>query len=202
MQRKTFDLLVSVGGLILVVVLVVAGSLMTWGSNYITNQVHSQLAAQKITFPAKAAFATAKPGTEITPAMIPYLEKYAGQTMVNGQQAEAYANHFIAIHLQEIGGGLTYSQLSAEAMAQPNNTKLAGQVETVFKGTTLRSMLLNAYAFGTIGRVAGDGADVAFGGAAALLVLTAFGFYHGRKVPPSAELLAHQAKSEGELVTV
>jgi len=200
MQRKTFDILVSAGALLLVAVLAVAGGLLTWGSSYINNQVHSQLAAQKITFPPQSAFAAAKVGTEITPSMIPSVSKYAGQQLVTGQQAEAYADHFIAVHLQEIGGGKTYAQLSTEAQAQPNNTALANQVATVFKGTTLRSMLLTAYGFSTMGRIAGDGANVAFGGAAGLLVLAGFGFYHGRKVPASAEVLAHQAHLESEKV--
>ncbi len=59
---------------------------------------------------------------------------YAGQLMTNGAQAEVYANHFIAVHLCLIGGGKTYSQLSAEAMAQPKNTALAGQVATHLQG--------------------------------------------------------------------
>ena len=192
MKRRTFDILVSAGGLLLVAVLAVAGGLLTWGSNYITNQVHNQLAAQQIYFPSKAAFAHPKAGTEITPSMIPSVSKYAGQQLTNGTQAAAYANHFIAVHLQEIGGGKTYSQLSTEAMAQPNNTALANQVATVFKGTTLRSMLLNAYAYGTMGRIAGDAATICFIGAGALLIISGLGLAHSRRVPPSAEVLDHQ----------
>ena len=74
--------------------------------------------------------------------------------MTTGAQAEIYANYFIGRHLFLIGGGKTYSQLSAEALAQPKNTALAGQVETVFKGTTLRSMLLEAYGFWQLGQIA------------------------------------------------
>ncbi len=96
-----------------------AGGLLLWGYNYANNTVHNQLAAQSISFPTKAAFAQAKPGTEITPGMIPYLSKYAGQELTTGAQAEAYADHFIAVHLQEIGGSKTYSELSAAAMALP-----------------------------------------------------------------------------------
>ena len=127
--------------------------------------------------------------------MKPYLLKYAGQQMLTGQQAEAYANHFIAIHLQEIGGGLTYSQLSAKAMADPNNTVLAGQVATVFKGETLRGLLLNAYAFGKMGTIAGIGAIVAFAGAAFLLLMSALGFAHLRRTPKDAEVLPSLERS-------
>src|ERR1700683_4381287 len=132
-------------GLALAVILLAAGGLLLWGSAYVHNTVQSQLSSQQINFPPKAAFAHPKVGTEITPSMIPSVSQYAGQQMLTGQQAEAYADHFIAVHLTEIGGGKTYSQLSAAALAQPKNVTLAAQVATVFKGTTLRSMLLNAY---------------------------------------------------------
>src|ERR1700761_9513967 len=102
MSRKVFDKLTSAGGIVAVVVLVVAGGLLTWGHSFVSSNVRNQLAQQQIYFPSTAAFAHAKPGTEITPGMIPYLGKYAGQQMLTGQQAEAYADHFIKIHLSEM----------------------------------------------------------------------------------------------------
>ena len=111
----------------------------------------------------QAAFAHPKAGTEITPNMIPSVSQYAGQQLLTGQQAEAYADHFIAVHITEIGGGKTYSQLSAESMAAPNNTKLAGLVATVFKGETLRSMLLNAYGWWKVSQITYIASLVAFG---------------------------------------
>ena len=122
MRRKSFDVIVGVGGLLLTVALVAAGALLFWGYSFANSSVTNQLSAQRITFPAASAFAQAKPGTEITPGMIPYLEKYAGQQLTTGAQAEAYANHFIAVHLQEIGKGKTYSELSGAAMALPKGS--------------------------------------------------------------------------------
>ena len=143
----------AIAGFAVAVILLAAGGLMLWGSTYVHNTVQSQLAAQQIYFPPKAAFAHPVAGTEITPSMIPSVSQYAGQQLLTGQQAEAYADHFIAVHLSEIGGGKTYSQLSTEAIAQPNNVKLAAQVATVFKGTTLRSMLLNAYGWWKVSQI-------------------------------------------------
>jgi len=60
--------------------------------------------------------------TEITPSMIPSVSQYAGQQLLTGQQAEAYADHFIAVHVANMSGGKTYSQLSAASLAQPTNT--------------------------------------------------------------------------------
>jgi hypothetical protein len=182
MRRRTFDSLVSIAGLLLVGVLVVAGGLLTWGHNYIDHQVSSQLSAQKITFPAANSPAVAGPEFAA-------MRQYGGQLMTTGAQAEVYADHFIAIHLQTIGGGKTYAQLSTEALAQPNNTALAAQVNTVFKGETLRGLLLNAYAFGTIATIAGIAAITAFVSAALLLALCALGLYHARRTPTTTEIL-------------
>jgi hypothetical protein len=183
MNRRTFDALVASVGVALAVVLLAAGGLLTWSHSFVTHQVRTQLAAQKIFFPPKGNEALA-------PAAIgPFLNKYAGQQMLTGQQAEAYANHFIAVHLGEIGGGLTYSQLSAKAIADPTNTVLAGQVATVFKGETLRGLLLNAYAFGKMGTIAGIAAIVAFAGAAFLLLMSALGLAHLRRTPKETQVL-------------
>ena len=110
------------------------------------------------------------------------VSQYAGQQLLTGQQAEVFANDFIAVHLQEIGGGLTYSQLSTKAMADPSNTTLANQVETIFKGTMLRGSLLNAYGYWTFGQIAMYAAWGAFVAAALMLVLTLLGLRHYRRV--------------------
>jgi hypothetical protein len=143
------------------------------------NTVQSQLAEQQIFFPPAAAFAHPKAGTEITPSMIPSVSQYAGEQMLTGQQAEAYADHFIAVHLSEIGGGKTYSQLSELSMAQPNNTALAGQVATVFKGDALRSMLLNAYGWWKVSQITYIASLIAFGLAGLAFLVTLGGLTIG-----------------------
>ena len=184
MRRKTFDALATTVGLVLAVILLAAGGLMLWGSSFVNSQVHNQLAAQKIVFPPNGSPAIKAPEFAA-------MHQYAGQLMTNGAQAEVYADHFIANHLTEIAGGQTYAQLSAKALASPNDAKLAGQVDAMFKGTTLRGMLLNAYAFGKMGELALWGAMVAFAGAGLLLILSALGYAHLRRVPPTAEVFPH-----------
>ena len=183
MKRRTFDLLMAVAGLFLAVTLAVAGGLALWGHNFIGNEVHTQLAAQQIFFPAANSPAVAKPEFAA-------MRQYGGQQLTTGAQAEVYADHFIANHLKAIGGGKTYAQLSAEAIAQPKNTALAAQVATVFKGETLRGLLLNAYAFGTMGMIAGIAAIGAFIAAAVMLLLSGLGLLHARRVSPEAEILS------------
>jgi hypothetical protein len=183
MRRKTFDALLTIGGIAIAVVLLVAGGLLTWANSFVKHEVRTQLAQQQIYFPPKgnAALAPKEIG--------PYLNKYAGKQLLTGAEAAAYANHFIAIHLNEIGGGKTYSQLSTEAIAKPNDAKLQAQVATVFKGTTLRGLLLNAYAFATMGTIAGIAAIVSFSAAGVLLILAGLGFWHLRRTPRDAEVL-------------
>jgi hypothetical protein len=187
MKRRTFDILMAAAGLFLAVTLIFAGVMALWASNFIGNEVHTQLAAQQIFFPAANSKAVAAPEFAA-------MRQYGGQQLTTGAQAEVYADHFIANHLKTIGGGKTYAQLSAEAIAQPKNAVLAGEVATVFKGETLRGLLLNAYAFGTMGTIAGIAAIGAFIASAVLLVLSGLGLLHARRVSPEAEVLsAHPA---------
>ncbi len=183
MRRRTFDALLATAGLILATVLVAAGGLLTWAHSFVSDQVTTQLSAQQIYFPPKGDATASK---EIGP----YLNQYAGQQLTTGVQAKAYADHFIAVHLEEMTGGQTYAQLSSKAMANPDDAKLQGLVATVFKGETLRGLLLNAYAFSTMGTIALYGAIASFIGAGLMLVLSLLGFAHVRRVPESQEVLA------------
>jgi hypothetical protein len=183
MRRRTFDALATAAGLFLVVVLVVAGVLLLWGHSYANNQVTSQLSAQKIVFPTKTnAEFKALPASDKAA-----MGQYAGQLMTTGAQAETYANHFIAYHLSLMGG--TYAQLSAKSMASPNNAKLAGLVQTVFRGTTLRSMLLEAYGFWQFGQIALVSAICSFIAAGVMFILSLFGLVHLRRTAPDTEVL-------------
>ena len=172
--RRLIDVVLTAGGLLLTVVLIVAGSLLVWAHNFVNNEIHNQLAAEKIYFPAANSAAVAAPQFKA-------MRQYGGQQLTTGAQAEVYADHFIANHLKTIGGGKTYAELSTEAQADPTNTKLAATVATVFKGETLRGLLLNAYAFGTMATIAGIAAIAAFIAAALMLALSILGLIHMRR---------------------
>jgi hypothetical protein len=184
MRRRMFDLLISSTGIVLTIVLLAAGGLLFWGYSFANNSVRDQLVAQRIFFPPKGSEALAPP--EIGP----YLNQYAGQQLVNGAQAEAYANHFIAVHLKETAGGKTYAEVSTLSRQNPNDAKLAGQVQTLFRGETLRGLLLNAYAFWQIGQLALIASIVSLSLAGIMLVFTVLGFWHLRRVAPAEELMA------------
>jgi hypothetical protein len=194
MNRRVFDKLASIGGGLIVLVLLVAGALLLVGANFADSNVHNQLAEQAITFPPAAAFAHPKAGTEITPSMVGTVSTYAGQQLTTGQQAEVYANDFIAVHLREIGGGKTYAQLSAAAMSLPKGSPAyeaaEAKVQTVFQGTTLRGLLLEAYGFSVMGEIAWWGALGAFILAGLMALLVLFGIIHSRRTDEAEEMFA------------
>lgn len=122
--------------------MIIAGVLALIGGGYANNVVHDQLSPQKIYFPAKGK------------ALPANLNQYAGQQVDTAKEAKAYANDFIGLHLKAIGGGKTYSQVSAAYLADPSNQKLAQQRQTLFMGETLRGLLLSAWGWGTIATIA------------------------------------------------
>ena len=189
MSRKVFDIITSAGGVAVVVALVIAGGLLTWGHSFVNSNVHSQLAQQQIYFPPKAAFDHPKAGTEITPSMIPSVSQYAGQQLLTGQQAHVWADDFMAVHLSELPYGGVYSKLSTAARANPGSKTLAALEQTSFQGTTLRGLLLEAYAFSMIGVVMLWGAIASFVLAAIMSVLVGLGIWHARKTTEQEELL-------------
>jgi hypothetical protein len=132
---------------ILTALLGISAGLLFYGSHFGLDMVHSQLDAQNIVFPAKGT-------TALDPTEFPGLQRYAGQKVDNGPKAKAYANQFIDAHLKAVAGGETYSQVSAQAQAAPNDAKLAAQVATLFKGETLRGLLLYAWGWSVVSTIA------------------------------------------------
>lgn len=133
----------------LIGILVFCAGFLFWGNAFIHNQISTELTSQQIYFPAASKAITSLPSADAAAMTV-----YAGQQLTTGEQAQVYANHFIGVHLQEIAGGQTYAQVSSKAQASPTDTKLAGQVQTLFRGETLRGLLLNAYGWWTIGTYA------------------------------------------------
>jgi hypothetical protein len=123
--------------------MMIVGILAVVGGQYDKQVVRDQLVPQKIFFPAANS-----------PALLPGIKQYAGQQLVNGAQAKAYANNFINVHLSEVAGGQTYAQVSSAALAAPTNVKLAGEKATLFQGETLRGLLLGAWGWSVIGSLA------------------------------------------------
>jgi len=141
--------------IVAIVILAFTAGVAFWGHSFTHDQVSTQLSEQQITFPAATS-----PAIKALPASdASAMTQYAGQAMTTGYQAETYANHFIAVHLKEIGQGKTYAYWSGKALAeQTSNPKQFaidnGIALTLFRGETLRGLLLNAYAFWFVGVLA------------------------------------------------
>ena len=174
-------------GTILFAVLAVGGGLLLFGSNFSKNMVHDQLAQQRITFPAKGS-------PTLDPQEFPGLQQYAGQAVDTGPKAKAYANEFIAAHLKKASGGKTYSEVSALSQADPGNTKLAAQVQTLFRGEPLRGLLLYAWGWSVVGAIAYWAGLAALLGALGVLGALAMGFLlHERQIKLAVAKLATPA---------
>jgi hypothetical protein len=131
----------------LIGILVFCAGFLFWGNSFMQGTIHDQLVAQKVYFPAAGS-------ASLSASEFPDLQQYGGQQVDNGVKAKAYADGFIGRHLQSIAGGQTYAEVSAAAQANPTDTKLAGQVQTLFRGETLRGLLLNAYGWWMVGQYA------------------------------------------------
>jgi len=191
-RRRTIDSVLVGLGVVTVAVLLVAGGLLTWGSNFATDYVHDELSSQQIFFPDRAALEADGRAD---------LVKYAGEQVTTGEEAEAYAS-FIDGHLAGIADGAAYSELgktesaakaavqaaqdsgqseAAVAELQTEADAVTAQRNTLFKGETLRGLLLSTFAWSTIGRIAGIAATAAFVAAGLMLTLVVLGAVHRRR---------------------
>jgi hypothetical protein len=192
LPRRRIDAVLVSLGMVATVVLAVAGGLLTWGNRFAGDYVHDELASQHVSVPA-ADKLTSEGRTDLL--------GYAGQQVTTGSQAEAYAS-YINGHLAGIANGATYADLgtpesaakaavqtakdSGASAAQVNDLQakadaITNQRNTLFKGETLRGLLLSAYAWSTVGRIAGIAAVAAVVAAGAMLVLVVMGMFHHRR---------------------
>ena len=197
MKRKTLDIIVGLGLVALAGLLLVAGLVLTSNANFANDYVKTQLTAQQISFKPAAALSAEERQSAC-------LVRYAGQQLTTGKQAECYANEFIGLHLKSTAGGKTYSQLgdvqsdlrAKVAAAQKANdpaladlqkqlSEVSGQRDTVFKGESLRGLLLTSYGFSEFGVKAGQAALVAYFAAGLLLLLGLAGLVHAAATPGS-----------------
>jgi hypothetical protein len=206
MQRRTLDILFSAGGVALAALLLVLGVVMTQNANFSKKYVHDQLVAQQITFKPAAAL-TAEEKKQ------PCLVKYAGQQLATAKQAECYANNFIALHVAATANGKTYASLGdvqtdlkakIAAATKANDTATVAslnsqlttintQRETVFKGETLRGILLTSYGFGTLGSKGAQAATVCYLAAGLLFLLSIAGFVHAFVTPKTGAVGAPES---------
>ncbi len=190
MKRRTLDVVFSIGGLVLAILLLMMGLVLNNQADFAKTYVHDQLEAQRIVF-------TPAEGLSDEEKKADCLVKNAGKPLVDGAQAECYANEYIALHLVETNDGKTYAETSKEsremaskaeeatesgasdaAALQEQADELNAKVQTLFRGETLRGLLLTSYGFSIFGERASQAALVCFAAALVLLLASIAGFIH------------------------
>ncbi len=192
MKRRTFDKLVSFVGLGLAALLLIFAGLLNFGAGFANDSVQTQLANQNIAFPVEAALPSETKDQ---------LAKWAGKQVTTGEMARDYSDLFILEHMNAaatavLGKPATYSEVSAAYMTAQRDgvttpeqlQKIADLKETLFQGNTLRGMLLEAFAFGTMGVIAGYAAIAALVGGLLFLLLALAGFRNIRRTPEDATI--------------
>jgi hypothetical protein len=188
--RRRIDKLLIGFGVIAAIVFAVAGGLLTWGANFANDYVHDELSSQRVFFSDEASLRAE--GRDD-------LVRYAGQQVTTGTEAEAYAS-YIGGHLEGIADGKTYAEIDDRGAAQAvvdaresgaseaeiadlqaTADELKAQRDSLFRGETLRGLLLSSYAWSTIGRIAAIAAWVAFAGAAVMAAMVTAGLVHLRR---------------------
>ena len=207
MKRRTLDILFSIGGVGLAALLLIIGVVMSGNADFSNRYVTDQLRQQKITFKAADALTEEE-------RKAPCLVEYAGQALTTGKQAECYANEFIGLHVQTSGGGKTYAEIgddqtalraqiaTAQAAGDPavadmqkQLATLTTQRETVFKGETLRGILLTSYGFSELGNKADQAASVIYLGVILLTLLSIAGFVHALVTPRTKAFAAPEPEA-------
>jgi hypothetical protein len=192
MKRRTFDKLVSFVGLGLAVLLFTFAGLLNFGASFANDSVKSQLENQNIAFPIEAGLPSETKDQ---------LLKWAGKQVVSGEMAKDYSDLYIWEHMKAsamavMGKPATYSEVSTEYMAAvrggskdaERTAKLSELRDTLFMGNTLRGMLLEAYAFGMMGVIAGYAAIASLVGGLVFLLLAIAGLMHIRRTPEDATI--------------
>ena len=205
-MRSAFDKLLSWFGVAITVCLLVAGVLLTWASNYIGDQVYDQLSQQDITMPAGQQLeglsaddvAALEPfaGQPMTtgPAAKAYSDHYILAHMNEGGVELATEVAAMGVDTSTWEQPITYQSAGAlsrqiaadESLSEDVKTEATAAVsefrsESLFKGSTLRGLLLYGFAFATMGVIAGWAAIAAWVGAAVFLILTGLGFWHASR---------------------
>ncbi len=209
MKRRTLDVLLSAGGVALAGLLLVLGLVMTSNANFARGYVKDQLSQQNITFTPAADL-------DEKEAQSACLVAYAGRPLTTGKQAECYANDYIGLHLQAIADGQTYADLGAPQSAlraevaaataakdpglaglQAELAAVSAQRETLFKGETLRGLLLTSFGFSVFGVKGGQVATVAYIVAGLLALLSIAGFVHALRTSKDQAFAAPEPAKSG-----
>ena len=225
MKRRTLDMVFVVGGVALAALLAILGLVMRANADFAQDYVRDQLSEQKIEFTAAENLSDEEKAASC-------LVEYAGTPLDSGKKAECYANEYIALHMRESATeagyeGATYASLggiqrgiraeltAATEAGQPTEEiqarldEVNGLRDSMFRGETLRGLLLTSYGFSVFGVKGGQVETVAFIAALVLLLASIAGLVHFVRTPkdrvvhfghPDSEVNANGTSKEKVLV--
>jgi uncharacterized membrane protein len=218
MKRRTLDIAFSLGGMVVGLLLLVLGLVLSNQANFAEDYVKDQLSQQQITFTPAENLSEEEAASDC-------LVEYAGTALDSGKKSECYANEYIALHMREGAteagfDGATYATLggitrglrgdleAATAAGDPTDEIQASidsattLRETMFKGETLRGLLLTTYGFSIFGERAALAATIVYLFAAVLVLLSIAGLVHAfaTKKDETVLLVAHEPAKQPSLV--
>lgn len=218
MKRRTLDLAFGIGGLIVAALLLVLGLVLTNQANFAEDYVTDQLSQQRINFTPAENLSDEEKKADC-------LVEFAGTALDSGKKAECYANEYIALHMRESAieagyEGETYAsigtvqrQLRSDLQAatdagQPTEEIQAeldavnGLRDSMFRGETLRGLLLTTYGFSIFGERAALAATIVYLFAGLMLLLSIAGLVHAftTKKDETVLMVAHEPARQPEMV--
>ncbi len=218
MKRRTLDLAFGIGGLIVAALLLVLGLVLTNQANFAEDYVTDQLSQQRINFTPAENLSDEEKKADC-------LVEFAGTALDSGKKAECYANEYIALHMRESAieagyEGETYAsigtvqrQLRSDLQAatdagQPTEEIQAeldavnGLRDSMFRGETLRGLLLTTYGFSIFGERAALAATIVYLFAGLMLLLSIAGLVHAftTKKDETVLVVAHEPARQPETV--
>lgn len=210
MKRRTLDVVFSIAGVLFAALLLILGLVLQNQANFAKNYVTDQLTAQKIVFTAVDKLTDEEKQANC-------LVVYAGENLTTGKQAECYANSYIALHLSETNDGKTYAETSNDSRAAAAAAKAAAtngaanaaeldatakaldaKVQILFRGETLRGLLLTSYGFSVFGERAQQAAWVSYAAALVLFLASIAGFIHAFTTPKDKVVLGGGASESAD----
>jgi hypothetical protein len=164
-EKKVVDRIFGSLGIISALILLVIGIVCLNSGRNIVSTVDNNLVAQKIYFPS-----VGNPAFSAT--VYPAAQQYGGQLVDNGKLAQAYANDYLGPQINLVGGGKTLSQVTAAALANPQNAGLQQLQGAMYQLVTTQGLLsTGVYGDWSQGTAVKDIGEVALVASVALILI-------------------------------
>ena len=206
MKRRTLDVIFSGGLLVLAGLLLVAGLVLASNASFANNYVTDQLSQQNITFKTadtltdderQADCLVTYAGQGSPPASRPSATPTASSVCTSSRRPTGRRTLTSASHRASCARRSPRPRPPTRRIlptCRRSSRTVTGQRETLFKGETLRGLLLTSYGFSEFGTKAGQAATVAYVATGLVLLLAIAGLLHALVTPGSRAFAAPDAE--------